>query len=172
MGELISAAYRALNADLHAVRADYGNRGHRHANWIDLLAEEYKCRSILDYGCGKGDLARRVKCWDVRAYDPAIPEYAEAPRPADLVACMDVLEHVEPDKIHAVLDHLRSLTWKICAFSICTEPSGHFLADGRNAHILLRSSAWWTAQLEGFFEIVRLRINNSHVKGAGIPKVS
>ncbi len=170
MSGLISNAYRDLNVKLHGARSDYGSRGHRHANWVDLLAEEYHCRSILDYGCGKNTLAQRVKLWNVRSYDPAVPGFQAEPQPADLVACMDVLEHIEPDKIDAVLAHIHELTRKIFVFSICFQPSGHVLADGRNAHVLLRDPAWWTTGLEKRFDLIRLRSSNSHVKGVGKPK--
>jgi hypothetical protein len=35
-------------------------------------------------------------------FDPAFEEYGE-PRAADLVCCIDVLEHIEPEKLESVL---------------------------------------------------------------------
>ena len=48
---------------------------------------------------------------DYRPYDPAFPEYGE-PRGADLVCCIDVLEHIEPDLLDNVLDDLARITLK------------------------------------------------------------
>jgi len=41
--------------------------------------------------------------------DPAFPEY-RASRPADLVCCLDVLEHIAPDYVSAVLTDFRAIT--------------------------------------------------------------
>jgi len=42
-------------------------------------------------------------------YDPVFPEYGE-PRPADLVCCIDVLEHIEPDLVDNVILELARVT--------------------------------------------------------------
>ena len=52
-------------------------------------------------------------------YDPAIPEWSAPPAPRRFVACIDVLEHIEPDLLDNVLDDLKRvvLGW---VFSPCT----------------------------------------------------
>lgn len=173
---LISPEYLALNEQLHADREDYGARGHTWAHNIERMASDRNCASILDYGCGKGFLAGSLRfssvfpC-DVREYDPAIPGKDAEPKPADLVACFDVLEHVEPDKIDAVLDHLRRLSQKVCVFSICTVPASKTLADGRNAHVLLRPADWWAERLERYFDLDIFEVTATHVRGVGKPKL-
>ena len=42
-------------------------------------------------------------------FDPAFEEYGE-PQPADLVCCIDVLEHIEPEKLENVLLELSKIT--------------------------------------------------------------
>lgn len=150
--ELISAEYRELNRKLHATNLAYGVGGGKHAPTVLKLVESLKTRSVLDYGCGKGYLAKNIP-FPIWEYDPAMPGKEEPPRPADLVCCFDVLEHIEPDRINYVLDDLRRVTQKVGYFIIHTGPSSKTLSDGRNAHILQRDRKWWEEALSKFFRV-------------------
>ena len=150
--ELISATYRALNAQLHAENLAYGVGGGKHAGTVRKLAAALGSKSVLDYGCGKGYLAKALE-FPIWQYDPAIPEFAESPRPADLVVCSDVLEHIEPDKLPFVLDDLRRCVRGVGYFVVHTGPAQKTLADGRNAHLLQRDAQWWRAELQQFFQV-------------------
>ncbi|MGH6954855.1 MAG: methyltransferase domain-containing protein [Alphaproteobacteria bacterium] len=141
---LISESYRRQNAELHGARPGYG-AGHATRRWLPVisrLAQTVKAESILDYGCGKGwlkgELGERV-C----EYDPAIPGKDSAPRPADLVVSLDVLEHIEPGCLDAVLDDLKRLTLKCGFFTVAMQPAVKTLPDGRNAHLIIESPEWW-----------------------------
>jgi hypothetical protein len=153
--ELISAAYRDLNAQLHRENLAYGVGGDRHAPTVLKLAETLKTKNVLDYGCGKGRLAKAIP-WQIAEYDPAVPGKEESPKPADLVVCTDVLEHIEPDKILYVLADLRRCVKQIGFFTIHTGPSTKSLPDGRNAHILQRNRQWWEKMLRKFFTVGRI----------------
>jgi hypothetical protein len=150
--ELISAEYRELNVRLHHDNLAYGVGGSKHADTVKKLSTELKTTSILDYGCGKGLLAKELP-FPIWEYDPAVPEKSDSPRPADIVVCTDVLEHIEPDKIHAVLSDLKRVTRKVGYFVIHTGPSGKVLADGRNSHILQKDRVWWKGVLRIYFEV-------------------
>lgn len=151
---LISEPYMKLNADLHRTRADYGRGGSRWGAAVLAMAREYNCHSVLDYGCGKGRLAEAIGGdLDVCEYDPAIAGKDAPPKCADLVVCTDVLEHVEPDHLEAVLEHISDLSRKGCLISISTRPAGKTLADGRNAHLLVQPASWWTGKLWRWFNI-------------------
>ena len=89
-------------------------------------------------------------------YDPVFPEYGD-PREADLVCCIDVLEHVEPNYLKAVLKDLSRITIKAGLFTIHTGPAGKNLPDGRNAHLIQKPSSWWLPQLCEHFEIAHLQ---------------
>jgi 2-polyprenyl-3-methyl-5-hydroxy-6-metoxy-1,4-benzoquinol methylase len=147
---LISDEYRALNAELHK-RAEFGISGAKWALIVATLANHFGCDSILDYGCGRGTLKRallaRGVTQSIAEYDPAIPEKAELPEPADLVVCGDVLEHIEPDCLDAVLDHLRELTRRVAFLVVATRPAKKILADGRNAHLIVENARWWAPRL-------------------------
>lgn len=147
---LITPAYQVLQAELHDRSPVYGNYGHKWGYLVAGICIVEGCRSILDYGCGKGTLARVVKAArvDIQQYDPGVREYARKPSAADLVVCVDVLEHIEPECLDDVLRHLRALTKRILFVAIAARPSGKMLADGRNAHLIVRDPPWWRKQLE------------------------
>jgi len=150
--ELISAEYAELNRRLHHDNLAYGVGGGNHAPTVLKLAESIKSHSILDYGCGKGYLAKAIP-FPIWEYDPAIPGKDESPRPAELVVCTDVLEHIEPDRLMFVLDDLRRCIKQIGYFVIHTGPAVKTLADGRNAHLIQRDKGWWTKKLRKFFDV-------------------
>lgn len=143
---LITESYRKQNAQLHAERPDYGRLGaSKWADTVRKLADKYWATTILDYGCGKGLLRGALMIYglDVRNYDPAIEEWAATPEPAELVVCNDVLEHIEPDCLEAVLDDLKRVTLKAGLFVIATGPAKKTLPDGRNAHLIQQPARWW-----------------------------
>lgn len=147
---LISQSYRALNSALHE-GGKYGRHGDKWADKVRHLIDLYQACSVLDYGCGQGSLGRALG-QIVREYDPAIAGKDSAPVPADLVVCTDVLEHIEPDCLSDVLAHLYSLSRTACFVVISTRPAQKFLADGRNAHLIVESDDFWRVRLlEHFF---------------------
>lgn len=151
---LISSEYRGLNNRLHTENLAYGVGGGKHAPRILKLVEQLKTHSVLDYGCGKGYLAKELS-FPIWEYDPAIPGKDETPRPADIVACTDVLEHIEPERLDYVLYDLQRCVKKVGYFTIHTGPSGKTLADGRNSHLIQENWDWWKARLLEYFDIVQ-----------------
>jgi uncharacterized Rossmann fold enzyme/2-polyprenyl-3-methyl-5-hydroxy-6-metoxy-1,4-benzoquinol methylase len=153
--ELISSDYVELNEKLHQDNLAYGVGGGKHADTVLKLCERLKTTSVLDYGCGKGYLGKALP-FPIWEYDPAIEGKKDSPRPADIVVCTDVLEHIEPDKIMFVIEDLHRCMKKVGFFTIHTGPAKKFLADGRNAHLIQEDRAWWTERLSKFFEIGRV----------------
>jgi 6-hydroxymethylpterin diphosphokinase MptE-like len=149
---LISAEYRELNARLHQENPLYGIGGARHAKAVMQLCKAMGSTSVLDYGCGKSQLQRELP-FAIFEYDPAIPDKSASPRPADLVVCTDVMEHIEPDKLGWVLKDIARCTLRRAFFVIHTGLSSKTLADGRNSHILQRPSRWWLKILKKFFTL-------------------
>lgn len=152
--QLISPAYLEQQRIMHETTR-YGGRGDKWGPQVHSLVSGLVGRddiSILDYGAGKGAFRRWMAAAaphiDVREYDPAVPGISGPPRPADLVSCTDVLEHIEPECIDAVLGHMRSLTTRPGMFlAIALVPTDKKLPDGRGAHILVRDRAWWMDKL-------------------------
>ena len=153
--DLISTSYVELNAQLHRENLAYGVGGERHALTVLKLAESLKTKNILDYGCGKGRLAKSIP-WQIAEYDPAISGKQESPKPADIVICTDVLEHIEPDKILYVLDDLRRCTQQVGFFVIHTQAAQKTLSDGRNTHLIQQSKDWWEKKLNKFFKVGKI----------------
>jgi hypothetical protein len=153
---LISEEYRAMNAQLHRDNLAFGVGGGRHAETVARMKIKIGAASVLDYGSGKGYLAKALP-FPIWEYDPAIEGKDQAPRPAELVVCTDVLEHIEPDKLLAVLDDLRRVTKKIGFFVIHTGPSSKSLPDGRNAHLIQQPILWWKEMLDAFFNVAQIK---------------
>jgi hypothetical protein len=148
---LISDAYVAQNRALHKRPQGYGGAGHKHAPAVLALAEHVGAASVLDYGSGQGTLKKAMLAAgfsaQVMEYDPAMKGRAALPKPADLVVSTDVLEHVEPDRLAAVLAHIRRLACKAAYLVIATRPAQKVLDDGRNAHLLVKPASWWMEQV-------------------------
>lgn len=151
LDDLISPEYRVLNQELHEQPRKFGQSGRKHAGEIMAVAAALGIKELLDYGCGCSTLrdALRQQDWMglIYEYDPAVPAKQALPDPAAMVVCTDVLEHVEPDKLKAVLKHLRKLTIEAAFFAISTVPSNKSLRDGRNAHLIVEPYEWWLAQV-------------------------
>lgn len=151
---LITDDYRALNKELHKT-GDYGVLGGRLAPSVLGLCEQMGTRDILDYGCGQR-LLEKALGFDIKNYDPAIEGLEAPPEPADLVVCGDVLEHIEPEMLDAVLDDLRRVTRRTGLFVINTGPAKKILADGRNAHLIQASWRWWSPKIVERFDLLKM----------------
>lgn len=152
---MISESYRKLNAELHETNPYFGVRGNQYVPLIKYFAEKCKAFSFLDYGCGKGTLVEELRSIEpmasVMGYDPAIRKYDLPPLPADVVTCLDVLEHVEPEYLDSVLADIKRLTKKVTILAIATRPAKKTLPDGRNAHLIVKPANWWYSKLREFF---------------------
>lgn len=151
---LISPEYCDQNRQLHESNPLYGTSSAVWAPKVRGLVESFGGKTVLDYGCGKGKLAAALTDIDVREYDPAIPGKDSEPSPADIVACTDVLEHIEPECLDEVLAHIRSLTGTVAFLNIATVPAIKTLPDGRNTHLLVKDEEWWHARIAPLFEII------------------
>lgn len=166
---LISEEYCSLNAKLHEAEPGYGTKGGMWAPVVLEMAESLETKDILDYGSGKGTLANNIP-FTIRQYDPAISVKNASPRPADIVVCTDVLEHVEPDKLDSVLDHLQDLTRRAVFLNIATILALKSLEDGRNAHLIVENIEWWLPQIMKRFEIMNIENMGNEFIFAGNPK--
>jgi len=160
MNTTITDEYRKLQQELHK-NPKYGVASGHFAPLVASLMGHAKVRSLSDYGAGKCKLLAMLEQQGVQVeeyfpYDPAFPEYG-APRTADLVCCIDVLEHIEPALLDNVLRELASITTKLGFFSVHLGPAGKVLPDGRNAHLIQKPTSWWLPRLAEFFEVLQLQ---------------
>lgn len=156
---LASPEYIEQNRQLHEERDDYGVSGQRWAGEIKRVYEARGFSSLLDYGAGKQTLAAALQGAGitVKGYDPAVPEIAARPSPADFVVCTDVLEHIEPDCLDDVLADIAGLAEKLAFLEIACFPAKKFLPDGRNAHLIVEPPKWWLERLRRHFVVQSLK---------------
>jgi cytochrome oxidase Cu insertion factor (SCO1/SenC/PrrC family) len=64
------------------------------------------------------------------------------------VVCTDVLEHIELDRLRAVMNHIQGLARKVILLSVALDPANKTLSDGRNAHLIQKPPAWWEARID------------------------
>ena len=156
----ISDDYRNAQKQLHE-NPNYGVASLQYAPIVKEVIQQIGAKSISDYGAGKCRLRMKLKELGLRKFryfpfDPAFPEYGE-PKEAELVCCIDVLEHVEPLYLDDVLIDLRRITTGHGFFTIHTGPAVKTLADGRNAHLIQNPTSWWLPKLCDHFEIMHLQ---------------
>lgn len=161
----ISDEYLNMQIDLHK-NIHYGVASLSFSPIVADFVKSFGIKSISDYGAGKKNLLVGLnkeglgeESFDYFPYDPVFPDYGN-PKPADLVCCIDVLEHVEEFYLDNVLSELASITTTLGFFSIHMGPATKYLADGRNAHIIQKSTSWWLPKLCVYFEILCLQQHN------------
>lgn len=145
-------------------------------NW----AMAYDCKSILDYGSGKSDFLITLNetypnhGLQINQYEPARPEFAMDPPVSDMTICVDVLEHIEPDKLDAVLEHIWLKTNKIFYFKACTVEAFGKLPDGRNLHLIIEDKDFWLDKISKYFDLEKeaksITSTSRHIWGLGIKK--
>jgi hypothetical protein len=164
MNKLLSEQYRRVLEHEHGTTG-WGVTGWKHAPRVHDLAVAQGVQSLLDYGAGRGSLGH----WfdqhapetviERREYEPGIARLSTEPQPAELVVCVDVMEHIEPDCMDAVLDHIQSLATRCVYFNISCRPAGRILSDGRNAHLVVKPQSWWRKQLAQRWEELEFHPN-------------
>lgn len=148
--KLYSGEYQNQLRKLHQRKPSFGSAGkYKGLNeWID----KWKPQSLTDYGCGKGNVMKeigsRYPTCQLQGYDPGVLEYNQVPEFAtDLLMCTDVLEHIEPEMIDNVLQHIDTLFKKSAFLLIDTREAIKTLPDGRNAHLIIEDNDWWTNKI-------------------------
>ncbi len=155
---LISEEYRRMQQQLHE-NPNYGVASVAYAPLVAELIEKVGAQEMLDYGAGKGRLGLTLKQHlksppSIRHYDPAIPAWSARPEPCGFVACIDVLEHIEPALLDHVLDDLQRVTAGFGIFTVHIGAAKKVLSDGRNAHLIQQPPAWWLPKFFARFELL------------------
>lgn len=144
---LISTSYQAEQQRLHQSNQHYGEASLIYAPVVSNIINRMGVMHLLDYGCGaQTNLAKNLKVdhkITYQAYDPGVERFSKPPLPAQLVACIDVLEHVEPEYLESVLNDLQRLAEGIVFLTVTTVAAFKTLSDGRNAHLTQQPMSWW-----------------------------
>lgn len=156
---LITDDYREVQRKLHE-NPDYGRASEAYAPLVAKMIDQFEVDELLDYGAGKLRLLKTIadkrlvsRRFRYVPYEPADERYSERPMPCEMVTCIDVLEHVEPDCLDDVLDDLQRITARIGFFTVHCGPAAKVLPDGRNAHLIQEGLAFWVPRLDQRFEI-------------------
>jgi len=124
--------------------------------------------SVTDFGAGTG---RATKFFKDRGYQVLAIDFAanaleeEVPfadqclweldiPAADFGYCCDVMEHIPPDKVTAVLKNIAEHTTKGCYFRIATRPDVMGKLVGQALHLTVNTGEWWRRQVERFWSRV------------------
>ena len=133
-----------------------------------------KCKSILDYGCGKGyaykenfkvidpkgnipNFDKPLHLWwgidEVFLYDPGVPEHNKLPtKKHDMVICTDVLEHIPEEDLDWVIREICSLCNSTIFFNVSCVPAIKTFTSGKykgeNVHVSIFDHTWWVAKIK------------------------
>jgi 2-polyprenyl-3-methyl-5-hydroxy-6-metoxy-1,4-benzoquinol methylase len=128
-----------------------------------MCIEEFNVKSIVDFGCGKGLVTARLQeeypSISISGYDPSTD--STLPNKVDMVFSKDVLEHIEPELLEAVLSDLHRRTDKVQYHLIACHKAIHYLPDGRNTHLIIETPDWWQRKLRS----LGFRIVNEAIEG-------
>jgi hypothetical protein len=129
MGKLSKAYYACLAAATahHASSKTYSGKLFRpHANFVKLMIDRLGCKTVLDYGCGKGSQYKWVshggeatvpfgqtieQYWgmEVHKFDPAWPPFATPPTGTfDLVICTHTLGTIPVQDLDEIVQQLHA----------------------------------------------------------------
>jgi|TARA_Y100000389_G_C17252300_1_gene408717 hypothetical protein len=141
--------------EIHKEDPDYGNTSVKNLRLIMPNIIMLKPQSIVDYGCGKGNLldevGKKLSLKKTTKYDPAIPLFSrEIEGSHDLLINIDVLEHVPENEIDDLLLKMKKVADNYL-FIIDLAPADLILQDGSNAHCTLKTKDWWSNKLESHF---------------------
>ena len=151
--------------DLMHKASDQMFNGRSIISFVDVIKHvlrENKCKTLLDYGSGKGLLYTKdydkvkidnpiskplPKLWDINKYtlyDPGYEEHSKLPTGKfDAVVCTDVLEHVPEEDLGWVADELIDYAKKLLFLNISCLPALKKFRDGTNVHVSLFKPEEW-----------------------------
>ena len=134
---------------------------------IKKLIKATGARTLLDYGCGKGqqywprvmrDEEERTEYpdirtyWgvsDIRLYDPGYAPHTALPSGIfDGVICTDVLEHCPEEDVPWIVGELFQYAEKFVYANVACFPARKRLPSGGNAHCTIKPFAWWVERIE------------------------
>lgn len=164
MSDLISEHLLEMNRQLHEQVESFGANSAKWASQVRDLCKMVGTIDVLDYGCGKGELAKACEDLNVLNYDPAVREYAANNEPRDVLICTDVLEHVEPDKVDAVLADMARCMLRAAMVVIDVQPAVKHYPDGQNTHLTVRHPRWWLNKVMEHFDISQAQVLQPEIR--------
>jgi hypothetical protein len=135
------------------------------AGHIKRLIDATGAKTLLDYGCGKGNqylpmpwkdeggtVHLGIAAWwgvEVRCHDPGYPKFAELPTGKfDGVISTDVLEHCPEEDMPWIIGELFGYATRFVFANVACFPARKHLPNGQNAHCTIRPLKWWRQLIE------------------------
>lgn len=123
---------------------------------MQLFVNEVNPRRVLDFGCGKGTLLSALS--DIYSsspvefvgYDPAVPEYDTLVDSADLVLCIDVLEHIPEEELEGVIYRISRISDRV-VFNLHHGLAREILPNNENAHCTVKNIFFYHDLLKKYF---------------------
>lgn len=144
----ITADYQQMLKEMHNDNPNWGKTNNIPQPVIDCI-EKYQIKSILDFGCGKGETLKQIKekypSIKTYGYDPAYDSFM--PDKVDMIISKDVLEHIEPEELDSTIEDLRNRCNIVQYHLIACHKATAVLPDGRNAHLIIKTPDWWQRKL-------------------------
>jgi len=143
------------------------------ADFLKKFIMKNNCKTLLDYGSGKGDCYFNEKkfgtknipplkdYWNIipELYDPAVDNLKKPlNKKYDIVISVDVLEHIPRQDLFWVINEIFSLSKKIVFLNIACYPAEALLEDGRNAHVSIFDPMWWCGFITAIAHNYELKI--------------
>jgi hypothetical protein len=137
--------------------------------------------SVTDFGCGTGRACAVFQRHGLTVHaidhaenclDPEIRVPLEiaclwelSPAPATTYGfCADVMEHIPPGRIDAVLAAIAARVRRAAFFRISTVPDGCGKLIGERLHLTVEPAAWWVERVGRVFEVAHWRAEAGDVE--------
>lgn len=143
--------------------------GEHHAERAAIELDMRAGDTVLDFGIGTGRGAAKLQAlgYDVTGIDITDNSLDEGVRVPVIQACLwdmpevsakhgfctDVMEHIPPEKVDAVLAGIRERT-EGCYFNISTQPDAMGVLIGQPLHLTVKPVGWWADQLRKHWALV------------------
>ena len=148
--------YISLYKEMHQAETRYpGDSLQLHTYTIKQYIQQYEIKSLMDFGCGKGEQYLDKKMHQKyfngvmpALYDPGVDKYSKVPEGTfDGVISTDVMEHIPESNLTEALDIIYSKADKFVYLGICTVLAQAILPNGENAHCTVKPLEWWVEKI-------------------------
>lgn len=134
-----------------------GDGSYQYVNRLQEIVKSYQCRTMLDYGCGKGDqytgneitdFSKIIGVEEYSLYDPAYEKYKIlSDKQWDLVICLDVLPFIPEEDILTIKNILLSKAIKkvVIGLQIANTKDPY---KSKKPFVCFKSLEWWNTTLK------------------------
>ena len=155
---LVTDEYKKQLEQYHTEHKNWGSGPRAQISRLGKFFHDNNVLEVVDYGCGKATNMKFIFPIKIHSYDPGVPTWSADPPCAPYLICMDVLEHIEPELLEDVLQHIDSKFTRKALLGISMSPAKETLPDGRNAHLIQKPVGWWLERLQKYFYVETIEI--------------